>query len=176
VIIPRSTEKFVYKTVAKYPNKIICPYIKSRLFWQYFWNFRLPCFVLRCFIFRGIVGNFRMTLREFVSICVPRNGITSCVLFAEWFGTEIQEFSSFFVPWNGISICFLFRRRGRNGILEFASIFVPLNGIPSCFLFRGRVRNRIPRVFCSAELPSQITICSYILSSAQLFFVGTSQP
>ncbi len=61
----------------------------------------------------------------FASIFVPLNGIPSCFLFPEWFGTEFQV---------------------------FVSVFVPGNGNPSCFLFRSMIQNGIPRVcfyFCS---------------------------
>ncbi len=112
---------------------MICLYFKSPLFWHYFWNFGLP----------------RLVLSSFFS--------------AEWFGTEFRDFASIFVPRNGISSCFLFRWGVRKGIprdcfyflfngTEFRILFSSAEGFGTefrDFLFRG-----------TAGIPSEITICS----------------
>ncbi len=98
---------------------------------------------------------------------------------AEWFGTEFREFSSIFVPWNGISSCVLFRRRVRNRLWEFASIFVLRKGIPSYFLFRGRVRNGIPRFSVPRNNRNSVGnnhLFRLFRLPRNYFFVGNSQP
>ncbi len=74
---------------------------------------------------------------------IPQNGIPSCFSFAE--GSD-RNYESL--------LLFLFHKT------EFR--VVVRNGIPSCFLFRRRVRNGIPSFLFlgTAEIPSEITICS----------------
>jgi hypothetical protein len=63
---------------------------------------------------------------------------------AEWFGTEFREFASIFVPWNGITSCFLYRRgdseRSYESVLlfsfhgkEFRVVFSPAEGFGTEF-------------------------------------------
>ncbi len=118
---------------AKYLSKIISPYLKSRLFWHYFWNFGLPRFVLSRFLFRGMVWN------EIPTVCFY---ICSMERNSELFSLLLK---------------------GSTGNSESMLLFLfPRNGIRSCFLFRGRVRNGIPRFLFrgTAGIPSEITICS----------------
>jgi hypothetical protein len=98
-------------------------------------------------------------------------GIPSCILFRGMVQKEFREFASILVPRNGISSCVLFRRRE---LWEFTSIFVPRNGIPSCFLFRGRIWNGIPRfsVPLNNGIPSEITICSVYSVFRGIFFLS----
>jgi hypothetical protein len=93
----------------------------------------------------------------------------------EWLETAFREFASIFVPQNGISSSFLLHGRVRNGIARVASIFVPQNGILSCFLSPGNVWNVIQRVFCSMKYPFVPSIPSSVvnfLSEISLIFVS----
>ncbi len=156
---------------------MICSYLKSCLFWHYFWNFGLPCFVLSRFLFRGMVRNGIPTVCFYI---VPRNGIPSCFLF-RW-GVQ-----------NGIPrVCFYFCFHGKEfrvvfssakvfgrEFREFASIFAQRNGIPSCFLFRGRVRNGIPWVFVPRNSRNSVGnnhLFRLFRLPRNYFFVGNSQP
>ncbi len=84
---PHPCKGCMITTTLRY-SKMISPYLKSRLFWHYFWNFGLLRFVLRRILFRRMV----------------RNGIPTVCFYI---------FSR-----NGIPSCFLFRRRIRKGILR----------------------------------------------------------
>ncbi len=109
---------------------MICLYIKSHLFWHYYWNIRLPCFVLSWFLLW-----FGTAFWEFFSIfcCTERNSELCSLLWngsernsenlhlfwfhrtefrvvissAEGFGTEFRDFlfhATTGIPWE-ITIC-----------------------------------------------------------------------
>jgi hypothetical protein len=92
-------------------------------------NFYLLCFVLSCFLVRGVVRNGN-----------PKVSFYSC-------STERNS-----------ELFFLLRKGSRHGIPRVASFLVPWNGIPSCFLFCGRVQNWILRVFYSLFYSSFLTL------------------
>ena len=101
-------------------------------------------------------------LTLFLNFGLPRLVLIS-FFSAEWFGTEFRDFASIFVPRNGISSQFLFRWGVRKGIprdcfyflfngTEFRVIFSSAEGFGTefrDFLFRG-----------TAGIPSEIPICS----------------
>ncbi len=111
-------------------SKMISPYLKSRLFWHYYWNFGLPSFVLSRFLFRGMV----------------RKGIPTVCFYI--FSTEQN------------SELFSLTLKDSEGNSESMLLFLyPRKGIPSCFLFRWSVLKGIPRVrfyFCSTERNSEL--------------------
>ncbi len=93
----------------------------------------------------------------------------------EGFGTEFREFASIFVPRNEISSCFLFPEGFRMEYREFASIFVPWNGISSCFLFPEGFKIKFESFLFWNFIG--ITICSvFFVFRGMTFFVGNSQP
>ena len=140
---------------------MICLYIKSRLFWHYYWNIRLPRFVLSSFIFR-----------EMVRYGIPRdcflflfNGTEFWVVFSsvESFGTEFREFASILVPRNGIPSCVLFRRRVQNRIMGVFFYFCATERNSELFSLPRKGSERNSEIFCSAEQPEfrrNIIICS----------------
>ncbi len=148
---------FYKSTFYLYPLSI-CPYLKSRLFRHYFWNFGLPRFALSSF---SSAEWFGTEFPEFASIFVARNGTEFRAVFSsdEQFGTECsyfccteRNFELFSLLLKGSEgnsdrlLLFLF-----NGT-EFRVVFSSAEGFGTElreFLFRG-----------TAGIPSEITICS----------------
>ncbi len=138
---------------------MIFPYIKSRLFCHYYWNIRLPRFVLSWFLFHGMVRNGIPRVYFYFLL----HGKEFQVVFAsaEWLGTEFREFAFLLVPRNselcslpqkgseqnyGSLLLFLFHGK------EFRVVFSSAEGFGTefrDFLFRG-----------TTGIPSEITICS----------------
>jgi hypothetical protein len=103
-----------------------------------------------------------------------RNG-TPRVCFYFFHGRNSKHFSPLRNGSGQNSESFLFRGMFRREFQEFASIFVPYYRIPSILLLCGTVRNRIPRVFCSTELPEfrrNKPIVPSVPSSAEYFFLS----
>ncbi len=141
---------------------MICLYIKSRLFCYYYWNIRLPRFVLSWFLFHGMVRNGIPRVPLFLFF-VARKGIPSCVLFRGMVRNGIPR------------ICIYFGTRERNS--ELCSLPQKSSeenyGSLLLFLFHG---TEFRVIFSSAErlgtefrdflfrgttgIPSEITICS----------------
>jgi hypothetical protein len=113
------------------------------------------------------------------AFCSTRNGIPSCFSSLEWFGTEFRQFVSIFVPRNGISSCFLFCGRVWNPIQRVFFYFcsternselfsLPRKGSErnsERFLFRGTAGNhhlfrlfRLPWNYFLSEIPNPITV------------------
>ncbi len=97
-------------------------------------------------------GSERHSERLFI-LLVARNGIPSCVLFGEWFGTEFREFASILVPWNGIPSCVLFRRRVWNRIMGVCFYFYSAERNSELFFLSREGSERNSEIFCSAEQP-----------------------
>ncbi len=99
---------------------------------------------------------------------------------AEWLGMEFREFASFFVPGYWIPSIFLWRGKVQNGIPRVCFNFCStVRNSEHFFLFREIVWNGILRVFYSVEQPEfcrNKPFVSSIPSTAELFFVGNSQP
>jgi hypothetical protein len=139
---------------------MICLYIKSCLFWHYFWYIRLPRFVLSWYLFHGMVRNGTPRVCFYFLL----HGKEFRVVFssAEWLVTEFREFASIFVPLNGISSFALFRRRVRNRTMRVCFYFCSTGQILSCFLsaegFEMEFRDFLFRG--TTRIPSEITICS----------------
>ncbi len=109
---------------------MISLYLKSRLFWHFYWNFWLPSFVLSSFLFRGMVQNGIPTVCFYI-FSTERN--------SELFSLPLKDSEG-----------------NSESMLQF---LYPRKGIPSCFLFRWSVWKGIPRVrfyFCSTERNSEL--------------------
>jgi hypothetical protein len=104
---------------------MICPYLKSRLFWHYE---IFSCRDLFWLVFSSAEW-FGTAFRELVSIFVSRNGIPSCFFFHGRDRHGIPRVCFNFVPCNGIRSCFLFRGRVGTKFLEFSVLWTA--GIPS---------------------------------------------
>ncbi len=118
---------------AKYLSKMIFPYLKSRLFWHYFWNSGLPRFVLSRLLFRWMV----------------RNGIPTVCFFICSKERNSELFSFRWRVRKGIlRVCFYLCFHGT----EFRVVFSSAEGFGTefrGFLFRG-----------TDGIPSEITFCS----------------
>ncbi len=157
-----------YKNTFYFYPLSICPYLKSRLFRHYFWNFGLLRFALSSF---SSAEWFGTEFPEFASIFVARNGTEFRLVFssAEQFGRECsyfccternsELFSLLLKGSEGNSdrlLLYLFNGTGLllylfNGT-GFRVVFSSTEGFGTEFrefLFRG-----------TAGIPSEITICS----------------
>ncbi len=156
---------------------MICQYLKSRLFWHYFWNLGLSRFALTSFLFRGMVRSGIPRVCFYFCSTERNSGLFSLPLKS----SEGDSEGLFFIWLHGTEFRFVFSSDEGFGreFREFASIFGQRNGIPSCFLFRGRVRNGIPRFSVPRNSRNSVGnnhLFRLFRLPRNYFFVGNSQP
>jgi hypothetical protein len=130
-------------------SKMISPYLKSRLFWHYYWNFGLPSFVFSRFLFRGMVR------KGIPTVCFH---IFSTERNSELFSLPLKDSEGnsdsmllFLYPRKGILSCFLFRGRVRNGIPRFSVPWNSRDSVGNNHLF---CLFRLPRKYFLSEIPN----------------------
>jgi hypothetical protein len=103
------------------------------------------------FLFHGMVQNG--ILRVYFYFLLLGKEFRVVFSSVEWFRTEVREFASILVPRNGISSCVLFCRRVRNRIMGVCFYFCSSERNSELFSLLRMGLERNSEIFCSAEQP-----------------------
>ncbi len=157
---------------------MICLNIKSRLFWHYYWNIRLPRFVLSWFLFHEN-GSERHSESLFLFFGIPERNSELCSLPENGSERNSRICIYFGSTERNSELCFLPKKSSEQNYgslllslfhgTEFRVIFSSAEGFGTefrDFLFHG-----------TTGIPSEITNCSvYSFFRGIICFVGNSQP